>query len=166
MMMYPLQLQYQSQTLLLHQKKQCKTCHETGKQFMLQSSTNFVEVRNGRSERGEYIMSRWVLKSADGTTSIDFNNDDATGSMLGTLVFEGATYHITGNWAASGSIPGRNFSAFALWGSDQNDATVYVAVAGLMTGPGGSPESVQLSLTRTSTSDGEMYGWDGQLLPG
>ena len=115
-------------------------------------------------------MSHWVMGSAkhsDGTRdlTIDFTNDDSNGAMSGSLVFEGSTYYISGNWAASGSIPGRNYSAFALWGSDQQAATVYVAAVGTMDGPGSAPQSITINLSRASTGDDEQYGWDGVLTP-
>ena len=115
-------------------------------------------------------MSNWNLGSApnpDGSRDvvIAFQNDDANGQMSGTLQFQGDTYYINGNWAASGSVPGRNYSAFALWGSDQQSATQYVAVAGTMKGPGPAPESIDMNLIRASTGDDEQYGWDGLLLP-
>lgn len=115
-------------------------------------------------------MSNWNLGSKpypDGSRDvvIAFQNNDANGQMSGTLQFKGDTYHVNGNWAASGSVPGRNYSAFALWGSNQQGATVYVAAAGTMVGPGGSPQEIVLNLIRASTADDEQYGWDGLLLP-
>lgn len=115
-------------------------------------------------------MSNWNLGSeahSDGSRDvvIAFQNDDSNGQMSGTLVFKGDTYYVNGNWAASGSVPGRNFSAFALWGSNQQGATVYIAAAGTMVGPGPSPQSIDLNLIRASTGDDEQYGWDGLLLP-
>ena len=115
-------------------------------------------------------MSNWNMGSelnSDGSRDvvIAFQNDDSNGQMAGTLQFQGDTYYINGNWAASGSIAGRNYSAFALWGSDQQSATQYVAAAGTMAGPGGSPQSIDLNLIRASTGDDEQYGWDGKLLP-
>ena len=115
-------------------------------------------------------MSNWTMGSKphqDGSrdVAIAFANNDANGAMSGTLTFEGDTYYINGNWAASGSVPGRNYSAFALWGSDQQGATQYVAAAGTMDGPGSYPASIQLNLVRTSTGNDQQYGWDGVLLP-
>lgn len=115
-------------------------------------------------------MSHWVLGSeehADGTrdVTIDFNNDDSTGQMSGSLVFKGRTYGISGSWAASGSVPGRNASAFGLYGVCQEGATDFVGVVGIMTGPGGSPQSILMNLDRASSGDGEQFGWDGELLP-
>jgi hypothetical protein len=115
-------------------------------------------------------MSTWNLGSEqhpDGSRDvvINFQNDDANGQMSGTLQFEGGSYAVNGNWAASGSVPGRNFSAFALWGSNNQGATVYIAAAGTMTGPGTAPQRIDLNLIRSSTADDEQYGWDGKLLP-
>lgn len=129
-----------------------------------------VESPIAGAQQGENEMSYWNLGSelnSDGSRDviIAFQNDDANGQMLGTLQFQGDTYYVNGNWAASGSVPGRNYSAFALWGTNQQGATVYVAVAGTMTGPGDSPQSIDMNLIRASTADDEQYGWDGKLLP-
>ncbi|MCR2832893.1 hypothetical protein [Parerythrobacter lacustris] len=115
-------------------------------------------------------MSNWVLGSeehSDGTrdVTIDFQNNDAIGQISGTMIFEGTTYYVNGNWAAAGSIAGRNHSAFALWASDQQAATVYLAVAGTMDGPGSAPDDIDLNLIRVSTGDDEQYGWSGRLYP-
>ena len=80
------------------------------------------------NQQGELHMSNWNMGSAphhDGSRDvvIAFVNDDSNGSMSGTLTFMGRTFYINGNWAAAGSIPGRNFSAFALRGTDQQAAT-------------------------------------------
>jgi hypothetical protein len=119
---------------------------------------------------GRIDMSNWNLGSAlnsDGSRDVivSFQNDDANGQMAGTLQFQGTSYSINGNWAASGSVPGRNYSAFALWGSDGQSATQYVAATGTMAGPGDDPQSIDLNLIRASTGDDEQYGWDGKLLP-
>lgn len=115
-------------------------------------------------------MSVWKMcskKYDDGTCQlmIDFNNQDATGAMSGTLTFEDQVFNITGNWAASGSVPGRHASAFGLYGVNQQDATSYVAVTGTMVGPGNAPESIAMNLIRAKSSDGDQYGWSGTLLP-
>lgn len=119
---------------------------------------------------GGIQVSNWNMASEQQSNGspvvvISFQNDDSNGQMSGTLQFQGDTYYVNGNWAASGSVPGRNYSAFALWGSDQQGATQYIAAAGTMIGPGGSPESIDLNLIRASTGDDEQYGWDGKLLP-
>jgi hypothetical protein len=115
-------------------------------------------------------MSNWNMGSKphpDGSrdVAIAFSNDDSTGAMSGSVQFEGGTFQIAGNWAASRSVPGRNYSAFALWGSNQQGATQYIAATGTMVGPGTSPQMIQLNLIRVSTADDLQYGWDGKLLP-
>lgn len=96
---------------------------------------------------------------------IAFANDDSNGHVTGTLTFMGRTFYVDGNWAAAGSIPGRNYSAFAVWGTDRQAATEYVAAAGTVTGPGSAPQSIQLNLIRASTEDDQQYGWSNKLLP-
>lgn len=115
-------------------------------------------------------MSNWEMGSKpyhDGSRDviINFLNDDATGTVGGQLWFKGMLYTVHGSWAASGSVPGRNVSAFALWGSDSAGATDYVAATGTMDGPGNLPTSIQLNLIRVETTNGQQYGWDGLLMP-
>jgi len=113
-------------------------------------------------------MSNWELGSKpfkDGTreVTINFLNDDANGAVGGQLWFKGTLYTVHGSWAASGSVPGRNVSSFALWGSDSAGATDYVAACGTMNGQGSTPISIQMSLTRVESGNGQQYGWDGVL---
>jgi hypothetical protein len=127
-----------------------------------------ITLRMVRKYSGESRMSNWELGSKpyhDGTrdVTINFVNDDSNGAVGGQLWFKGILYTVSGSWAASGSVPGRNASAFAIWGTDGAAATDYVAAAGTMDGPGDAPISVQISLTRVRTSDGQQFGWDGQL---
>lgn len=115
-------------------------------------------------------MSNWEMGSKpyhDGSRDviINFVNDDATGVVGGQLWFKGMLYNVHGSWAASGSMPGRNVSAFAIWGSDGAAATDYVAATGTMDGPGNSPQSIAINLIRVETTNGQQYGWDGDLLP-
>jgi hypothetical protein len=129
-----------------------------------------VATHETQATGGIYPMSNWNMGSPahpDGTRDvvIAFANNDATGQVGGTLTFFGHSYQVYGNWAAAGSIPGRNFSAFALWGTDNQGATQYIAATGTMAGPGPSPQAVQLNLIRVQTESGQQYGWDGKLLP-
>ena len=115
-------------------------------------------------------MSTWNMGSkpyTDGTRDlvINFTNDDSNGQMTGTLTFKKEVFTINGDWAAEGSVPGRNYSAFGLSGSDQSKPTVYVAAVGTMVGPGVSPDSILINLVRSSTDNGQQYGWDGELTP-
>lgn len=115
-------------------------------------------------------MSNWNLGSEmhpNGTRDVEiaFVNDDSIGRVGGTLTFMGRRFSVNGNWAASGSVPGRNYSAFALWGTDGQGATEYVAATGTVQGPGPAPTRIDMNLIRVSTADDEQYGWDGKLLP-
>jgi hypothetical protein len=114
-------------------------------------------------------MSNWEMGSkpySDGSrdVKINFLTNDATGAVGGTLWFKNMVFTVHGQWSASGSVPGRNFSGFALYGADSGAAD-YVAAGGTMVGPGGSPQSIQLNLIRVETGNGHQYGWDGELLP-
>ncbi|MCK0127449.1 hypothetical protein [Erythrobacter sp. F6033] len=106
----------------------------------------------------------WNMKSADGETSIGVSAS-GTGEMSGTLVFQEVAYEVTGEWAASGSVPGRDYSAFYLGGGNSKSAPEFIAAAGTMKGPGSAPESIALNLIRTDSHTGLQYGWDGELLP-
>jgi hypothetical protein len=115
-------------------------------------------------------MSTWNMGSAPDSHGardvvIAFQNNDAIGAVTGTLQFEGASYTVNGNWAAAGSVPGRNFSAFTLWGTDNQGATKYIAAAGTIAGPGATPTSIQMNLLRASTGNDQQYGWSGVLKP-
>ncbi len=115
-------------------------------------------------------MSNWELGSKpfhDGTrdVTINFINDDAIGAVTGTLFLLGVPFSVTGNWAASGSVPGRNHSAFAVWGYNDGGATEYIAAAGIMIGTGDAPTSIDMNLFRVDTGKGRQFVWDGQLLP-
>ncbi|MBV7258037.1 hypothetical protein [Erythrobacter crassostreae] len=104
------------------------------------------------------------MKSADGETSIGVSAS-GTGEMAGTLVFQQVAYEVKGEWAAAGSVPGRDYSAFYLGGGNSKSAPEFIAAAGTMKGSGSSPESITLNLIRTDSHTGYQYGWDGELQP-
>lgn len=91
--------------------------------------------------------------------------DDSVGSMNGTAIFRGVTFHVAGELAASGSVPARAYSAFYLGGSDQQTAPKFVGMTGTMEGPGGSPQPIQLNLVQTDSEDGLQYGYNAKLTP-
>jgi|GEM_PF-6591012 len=68
-------------------------------------------------------MSQWNMGSSpDPQTgqrefTMNITTDDSTGAMNGTVTFQQVNYNVSGEWAASGSLPGRNYSAFYLGGS-------------------------------------------------
>ena len=110
-------------------------------------------------------MGNWVLKSEGGETQMNVNAE-GSGVVGGTITFHGVQYAVSGVWAAAGSVPGRNYSAFAVQGGDGQSAPEFIAAAGTMKGPGNAPDSVSINLIRTDSTDGLQYGWDGTLVPG
>jgi hypothetical protein len=115
-------------------------------------------------------MSQWKMCSKrydDGVCEcmMDIHTIDATGAMSGTVTFMNKAYSITGSWAASGSVPGRNASAFAFYGSNSDEATEYISAVGTMTGPGRAPEEISMNLNRSDSGDGNQFGWSGLLHP-
>ncbi|NNC73040.1 MAG: hypothetical protein HKN78_09215 [Sphingomonadaceae bacterium] len=110
-------------------------------------------------------MGSWPTRAGWREVTIDVQTDDADGSVRGTLVYDNVEYVIVGNWAAAGSYPVRRHSALALWGTNEEDATVYVAAIGIIDGPGNAPERIDMNLNRSSTVTGEQMAWHGKLLP-
>ncbi len=115
-------------------------------------------------------MLNWEMKSKGGAGGIsdvktNFLNDDSTGTVGGTVWFKGEPYTVAGQWAAAGSVPGRNGSSIAFWGVDSRGID-YIAAAGTVDQNGsGTPNSIQLNLIRVQDSNGQQYGWDGVLVP-
>jgi phospholipase C len=110
-------------------------------------------------------MSHWKLASSDYTVTLDINASDETGAMTGTLTYLGIAYGVTGGWDASGSLPGRKFSAFSISGSDGAVATTWIAAAGIMTGPGPAPTQIDIRVSLSASSDGTMKKYAGVMLP-
>ncbi|MFM5895360.1 MAG: hypothetical protein ACKOQM_13130 [Novosphingobium sp.] len=106
----------------------------------------------------------WILSSLDGTVSINFNVD-GNGGVGGSMVKSGENYTIGGQWSASGSIPGRNFSAFEVSGQDPSVDSHYIAAAGNMSGPGDWPWAVQIGGAACSVTDGVVNSFIQTLLP-
>lgn len=123
-------------------------------------------------------MAQWKLHrpQKDRILSVDLNAD-GNGNLSGTMTYDPldqgpnfpASYAVTGNWAASGSLPGRNYSAFSFSGRSADPDPNSIAVAGIMTGSGSSPTSIDLYLIWTSSATGapENYGgFASHLVPG
>lgn len=111
-------------------------------------------------------MPSWKLASSDNALALDLNaNDD--GAISGSVTHDGREYPVTGAWAASGSIPGRNASAFALSGRTQTtpDVPNFLAAAGIMTGPGNNPTRIDIRASVSSSSDGSLSYYSGALIP-
>ncbi|SRR5712692_1970652 len=110
-------------------------------------------------------MGNWKLASPDQTLALDVDASGATGTMNGTLNCLGISYRVTGGWDASGSVPGRNFSAFALSGDNGATAPNWIAATGIMTGPGNAPTQIDIQVEVSSSSDGTLNHYKGVLVP-
>ncbi|MFN0112578.1 MAG: alkaline phosphatase family protein [Blastocatellia bacterium] len=110
-------------------------------------------------------MSSWNLISLDQIVAVSLEASGDNGQLSGTLTFEGKNYPVNGGWDASGSIPGRNFSAFSLSGRTQTQPDVpdWISAAGIMTGPGDKPTQIEIRLSVSSSSDGTLRKYSGVL---
>lgn len=108
----------------------------------------------------------WNLASADGDVILATSADD-NGGMSGTLTVDGTNFAVTGNWAASGSLPGRNASVFFVSGEHDIGPSLpdYLGASGNMAGPGNWPQSIQIAGSSCSTNDGVVHPFDTTLLP-
>jgi phosphatidylserine/phosphatidylglycerophosphate/cardiolipin synthase-like enzyme len=112
-------------------------------------------------------MAHWTLLCADPPVRLDVDAGD-NGPVQGTLTVGTATYPVSGSWAASGSVPGRNASAFSVSGAVSpagSAAATFVAAAGIMDGPGPSPVQIALRVFVSSSGNGTMTSYDVVLLP-
>lgn len=108
-------------------------------------------------------MSVWNLANSKDNVSIALNVD-GTGVVNGTINFKGASYNVSGGWDASGSMPGRNASAFAVSGGNGLAAPTWISSSGIMDGPGNAPTKVTLTMDLAG-SDGSLLQYWGELLP-
>lgn len=111
-------------------------------------------------------MSTWKLASRDNALTLDLDVSDS-GVLNGTLTYEGTRYPVTGAWAASDSVLGRNASAFSLSGRTQGlpDVPNFIAASGIMTGPSTNPIKIDLQVDTSSSSDGTFHLYKGVLFP-
>jgi hypothetical protein len=108
----------------------------------------------------------WNLASAGRGVSVNLNASD-NGALGGTITYKNRTYPVTGAWAAAGSIAGRTASAFSLAGRTQTtpDVPNFISASGIMMGPGNAPQSIEIRLGVSSSSDGSLIGETAVLLP-
>lgn len=114
-------------------------------------------------------MSNWEMGSAAGAGGsrevvINFLNDDSKGTVGGTLWFKGEPFTVSGQWAAIGSMPGRNGSSVAFWGVDSAGID-YIAGLGSLDLESSGPARIDLNLMRIQDSNSQQYGWNGVLKP-
>lgn len=109
-------------------------------------------------------MAQWKLASANPPFTLDVSAGDG-GAVSGTFTTALGSYPVSGSWAASDSLPGRNASAFSFSGTAGGPANTFVAVVGIMTGPGASPTQVNLRVSESSSADGSLTDSAATLLP-
>lgn len=88
------------------------------------------------------------------------------GAVTGTLTV-GKDFNVHGEWAAAGSVAGRNASAFEVLGTSEVSpgASDLLAAAGTMTGSGAWPQKVDISGSVASISNTNNDSFQGTLLP-
>jgi hypothetical protein len=121
-------------------------------------------------------MAQWKMHRTqrDRILTVDLNVD-SKGGLSGTMTYDPldvpnfpSSYAVTGSWAASGSLPGRNYSAFSFAGRSADPDPNFIAVTGIMTGAGASPLSIDLYLVWTSSESGapeDFGGFASRLVP-
>ncbi|MGA2522437.1 MAG: hypothetical protein ABSG81_16645 [Acidimicrobiales bacterium] len=112
-------------------------------------------------------MAQWKLASASPPFTLDVSAGD-NGPLSGTFTTALGTYPVSGSWAASFSIPGRNASAFSFSGAVSpagSAATTFIAAVGIMIGPGPSPTQINLRVSESSSGDGSLTESAATLLP-
>ena len=110
-------------------------------------------------------MAQWKLASASPPLTLDVNAGDE-GPLNGTFTTALGTYPVSGSWAASDSLPGRNASAFSFSGAVGDPAPTFVAAVGIMIGPGPSPLQINLRMSESSSANGGLTESEATLLPG
>lgn len=111
-------------------------------------------------------MSVWKLhnKHRDRVFGVQLEATD-NGGLSGTVNDQEATFQANGQWAASDSIPGRNYSAFSFSGRSGDPSPIFYSASGIMTGPGNNPTNIVISLLLARTGDGTSESWSGTLYP-
>lgn len=111
-------------------------------------------------------MGMWQFTSEpddDGkvTMLVTLTSDDATGALSGTAKFRDVPYSVTGQWAAAGSVPGRNDSVFWFGGANADVSAFLVGAGDLIFST--TPATMQIAVTTASAGDGRDYGYNGKL---
>lgn len=118
---------------------------------------------NRPPKKGDLKMA-WKLASTDHTVVLDV---DATGggAVNGTLNNRGRIFPVSGGWAASFSVPGRNHSAFAISGNTPDPGPLFLSASGIMIGPGDAPVEIDINIAVSSTADGQIAYDTVKLFP-
>lgn len=111
----------------------------------------------------------WKFANADQSIIVNLEEDSNTGSVWGSVKYGGLTYPVTGNWQASGSLPGRVSSVFEVFGRMEPSAAPtapnYLAMSGLITGSAPNMTSMIVGLNVSSSYTGEVHSLQSTLTP-
>jgi hypothetical protein len=110
------------------------------------------------------IVAQWKLASTSPPLTLNVSAGDE-GALSGTFTTALGSYPVAGSWAASGSLPGRNASAFSFSGAAGGSATTFIAAVGIMIGPGPSPTRIDLHVSESASTDGSLTESTATLLP-
>jgi len=108
----------------------------------------------------------WKLASLGREVVVNLNAD-GNGALNGDVTHMGRVFSVAGSWAAAGSIPGRNASAFSFAGrtSTRPDVPSFLSASGIMAGSGDAPQNIQIQLDVTSSADGTFEQYSDVLIP-
>lgn len=104
---------------------------------------------SGPNDRGEY------------PTKVNLTENDDTGALSGTVLFREVTFNVTGQWAAAGSDPERNFSVF-WFGGGNSDVSIFLSAVGNIE-YAASPPHMDVTITTASAANGQDYGYNDRL---
>jgi hypothetical protein len=88
--------------------------------------------------------------------------NDANGALSGTVTFRKRVFSVTGQWAAKGSVPGRNASVFWFGGSTSDAAPCFLVASGDLDNST-SPATMAITVTTANAGDGDDWGYNGIL---
>ncbi len=111
-------------------------------------------------------MGQWNYASkakANGTIELktSLTEVDANGAITGTVLFRGTTYAVAGQWAAAGSVAGRNVSVFWFGGRNADTSAFLVAAGNIQYS--GEPRYMDITITTASSGDGDDYGFNDRI---
>lgn len=92
---------------------------------------------------------------------LSLNEIDSNGALSGTALFRSVSYNVTGQWAAAGSVPGRNASVFWFGGAN-GDISAFLVAAGDIK-YSGDPRYMDITVITASAGDGDDYGFNDRI---
>jgi|GEM_PF-6637217 len=111
----------------------------------------------------------WKFANADRSIIVNLEENSSNGSVWGSVQYGGLTYPVTGNWQASGSVPGRVSSPFEVSGAvnppTAPEAPNFLAMSGLITGGAPNMTSMMVGLNVSSSLTGEVHSLQSTLSP-